>query len=162
MAWDPAGLLYGRTGFTAISQRWGDQNQNHPTASVVALTRRHGYTRGHGMIENYEADGFYDRWNGKKVWFANANNQVKEVTIRKAFVRKGGPSGPVDYTILLFDQDLDSSITPMSVMPQHLIGNALGPSGILLPCRGSDLRFRGWVVPSSKSRGLLFIWCQWV
>ena len=83
-------------------------------APITALTRRHGYTRGHGM----GADGMAKNRSGKKVWFVTTNNAIVEVKVLREFIRtrSGGSGGNSDYTILLFNKDLPESIVPMRVV----------------------------------------------
>jgi hypothetical protein len=85
---------------------------------ITALTRRHGYARGHGM----GADGFNTRRAGLKVWFLTANNKLVEVKITQSVVRSFAGGQPIrDYTILLFDRDLPSGIEPVAVATTNLI-----------------------------------------
>ncbi len=65
------------------------------------------------------ATGLREDWNGKKVWFCAADNTLVEVTVAKAIVRDGNEAGvDYDYTILVFNQDLPPSITPMAVISE--------------------------------------------
>src|SRR5690242_1531679 len=74
--WNTNSLIWGLKGFTAISPCW--EVESAPgQVPVTALTRRHGYTRGHGM----GADGFNTNFAGKKIWFLTANNSIVEVTV---------------------------------------------------------------------------------
>ncbi|HYT20924.1 MAG TPA: hypothetical protein VEW05_11930 [Candidatus Polarisedimenticolia bacterium] len=115
LAWNTNCLLYGMTGFTAISQANSFQGNLAP---VTALTKRHGYTAGH-VIAAPGSDGF----NGHadtKVWFCTAFNQVVEMTNVIAYVRY---TNGYDYTIFIFTEDLTNTITPLSVMnPPGSIG----------------------------------------
>ena len=107
--WNPTSLVWGMKGFTALSPCW-EMEGNPGQIPITALTRRHGYTRGHSM----GPDSFGTRFRGKKVWFLTADNTVVETTVLREVVRTAGTSGR-DYTILLFSSDLPSSIEPMRV-----------------------------------------------
>jgi len=110
--WNPNSLIHGWRGWTAISpcwegEVWGGQ------LPITALTRRHGYTRGHGM----GADGFSTNYVGRKVWFVTAQNELVVVKVLRQVVRIGGTDAHSrrDYTIFLFDRDLPTGIEPMAV-----------------------------------------------
>ncbi len=109
--WNTNSLIWGMHGMTAISPCWEDEGAPGQVP-ITALTRRHGYTRGHDM----GADGFATRRKGKKVWFVTADNQTVEVKVKREVVRtREGPTKE-DYTILLFDRDLPASIEPPQVI----------------------------------------------
>ncbi len=110
-AWDTNGLMWGMKGLTALSPCWEGEGFSGQVP-ITALTRRHGYTRGHGM----GPDGFRTDFRGKKVWFVTLDNQVVEATVSSAVVRTIGGSHR-DYTILLFNRDLPDSIQPLRVAP---------------------------------------------
>jgi len=105
--WDTNGLIWGMRGMTAISPCWEDEGGNGQVP-ITALTRRHGYTRGHGM----GSDGFQKDRKGKRIWFVTRNNSVIQVTVKGMVVRV---HAGVDYTIFLFNKDLPDSIEPMRV-----------------------------------------------
>ncbi len=108
--WNTNSLIWGMKGVTALSPCW--EVEGLPgQVSVTALTRRHGYTRGHGMGD----DGFNTNFAGKKIWFLTADTKVIQVTVERDVVRtfKGGGR---DYTILLFSRDLPAGIQPMRVV----------------------------------------------
>jgi hypothetical protein len=107
LRWNTNCVLWGMQGLTALSPCWEDEGGSGQ-APVTALTRRHGYTRGHSM----GADGVTSGRTGKKVWFLTTNNVVVEATIRRALVRIAGAR---DYTLLLFEKDLPESIAPIRV-----------------------------------------------
>jgi hypothetical protein len=109
VVWNTNCLAYGMTGLTAISPCWQVEGYSGQVP-VTALTRRHGYARGHGM----GPDGFNTNFAGKKVWFLATNNTLVEATVARDVVRTTGQSHR-DYTILLFDKDLPPSIQPMRV-----------------------------------------------
>jgi hypothetical protein len=114
VAWNTNSLLWGLKGFTALSPCW--ENEGGPgQVPITALTRRHGYTRGHGM----GPDGFRALLAGKKVWFCAADNKLVEVRIRREVVRVTG-KGTNDYTLVLFDRDLPAGVTPVRVAPWKL------------------------------------------
>jgi hypothetical protein len=107
--WNTQGLMWGMKGLTALSPSW--ENEGAPgQVPITALTRRHGYSRGHSM----GADGSHTQFAGKKVWFVTTDNQVVEVKVLREVVRTGPASGR-DYTILLFDRDLPPGIEPIRV-----------------------------------------------
>jgi hypothetical protein len=121
LAWNTSSFIYGKTGFTAISQlnSWDINNPpNGPcVVPVTALTGRHGYTRGHGMggtATNY--------WLGfpnpplMTVWFCYPPTNVVQVNVLADIVRDYGTNYGGDYTVLLFDRDVTANgITPMQV-----------------------------------------------
>jgi hypothetical protein len=111
LAWNTNCLLWGIKGFTALSPCW--QNEGNPgQVPITALTRRHGYTRGHSM----GPDGFRTLLSGMKVWFLAANGAIVQATIARDVVRTRTAQDNRDYTIVLFDHDLPASIEPMSVL----------------------------------------------
>jgi hypothetical protein len=105
--WNTNSLIWGMKGFTALSPCWEGEGAAGQ-APVTALTRRHGYTRGHSM----GADGLTSARTGKKVWFVGPNNELIEIRIAGALIRTLPHAGR-DYTILLFEQDLPKAITPL-------------------------------------------------
>jgi hypothetical protein len=110
VAWNTNCLMWGMRGLTALSPCWEDEGSSGQVP-VTALTRRHGYTRGHGM----GVDGFTTNRNGKSVWFVTTNNTVVQTTVLRAVVRTLGESKR-DYTLLLFSDDLPTSIEPIRVV----------------------------------------------
>ena len=112
LAWDTNCLLYGFEGFTGISQC----NEFEGTLGqipVTLLTRRHGYTRGHGMGEN----GLHTSLAGKRVWFCTADNSVVQMTVAAELVRDEYVAGSFyDYTILVFTEDVPETISFVSVV----------------------------------------------
>ncbi len=107
IAWNTNSLMWGFRGLTALSPCWTGEG-SPGQVPITALTRRHGYTRGHGMGN----DGFGTARAGQKVWFAAADNTVVEVKILRDVVR----TTSADYTIVLFDRDLPQSIQPLRVV----------------------------------------------
>ena len=107
LSWNKDNLLWGMKGMTGLSPCWEGEG-NSGQVPITALTRRHGYTRGHGM----GPDGESTAWAGRKVWFVTAGNQRIEAIIARAVVRtiRG------DYTIFLFREDLPSGIEPLRVV----------------------------------------------
>ncbi len=108
--------MWGMRGLTALSPCWEDEGLSGQVP-ITALTRRHGYTRGHGM----GPVGFRALLTGKKVWFLTLDNQVIERRILREVVRTADPVHG-DYSILLFDQDLPDSISPIRVADQSNFG----------------------------------------
>ena len=114
--WNTNSLVWGLKGVTALSPCW--EVEGAPgQVPVTALTRRHGYTRGHGM----GADGFNTGFAGKKVWFLTANNKVVQAVVARDVVRTHGGGGNRDYTLLLFRDDLPSGIEPLRVTDPQLL-----------------------------------------
>lgn len=107
--WDTNSLVYGLKGFTALSPCW-ELEGTSGQAPVTLLTRRHGYTRGHGMGEQ----GLKRTFRGRKVWFVSAENKVVEVRVTSAVTRTSVEHG--DYTLLMFNEDLPPSIQPLRVV----------------------------------------------
>jgi hypothetical protein len=108
--WNPSSLLWGMKGFTALSPCWAMEG-NSGQVPITALTRRHGYARGHDM----GGDRVGTNYAGKKVWFVTAQNGVIEMTAEREIVRTAQASGR-DYTIILFNADLPDTIEPMRVV----------------------------------------------
>lgn len=107
--WNPNSLIWGMKGLTAICPCW--QWEGPPGwTPITALTRRHGYARGHDM----GPDGFGTALAGKKVWFFALNDTVVQTRIARQVVRTRETSHR-DYTIFVFDSDLPDSIEPMRV-----------------------------------------------
>lgn len=102
--WNTRSLLWGMRGLTALSPCWAGEGSSGQVP-VTALTRRHGYTRGHGM----GPEGFVDARKGQPVWFFTRENKRIRMKIIGEVVRlsKG------DYTLFLFDRDLPAGVTPL-------------------------------------------------
>jgi hypothetical protein len=107
--WNTNSLAWGMKGLTALSPCWEDEGSSGQ-APVTALTRRHGFTRGHSM----GADGITTARNGKKVWFLTTGDKIVEARVKLAMIRTY-PVSSRDYTILLFARDLPASIQPLRV-----------------------------------------------
>ena len=129
--WNPSSLLAGMRGMTAISPCW-EMEGNSGQVPITALTRRHGYARGHSM----GPDGVGTSLAGKTVWFVTAQNTIVQTTVARDVVRTKEGSGR-DYSILLFSSDLPDSIQPMRVVNEKDVFVAhskyvsgLGPSPI--------------------------------
>lgn len=106
VAWNTNSLVWGMKGMTALSPCWMGEGA-HGQVPVTALTRRHGYTRGHGMAP----DGLCNTWKGQKVWFVTKENRLVAATIARTMVR----ISQADYTIFLFRDNLPASIEPLRV-----------------------------------------------
>lgn len=107
--WNASGLMWGMRGLTALSPCW--EGEGAPgQIPITALSRRHGYTRGHGM----GPDGFRRVYAGKRVWFLTTDNSLVQMKVTREVVRTLPGSGR-DYTLVLFDRDLPASIEPMRV-----------------------------------------------
>jgi len=109
LEWNTNNLMWGMRGLTAISPCW--ESASPGIMPVTALTRRHGYTRGHGMGEDRIGKAFA----GKRVWFLTSDNTIVERKVVREIVRTMETCGR-DYTILLFASDLPDSVEPMQVM----------------------------------------------
>src|ERR1043166_5565473 len=76
VTWDTNGLMWGMKGLTALSPCW--EIEGAPgQVPVTALTRRHGYARGHSL----GPPGFSDAFRGRKVWFVTTNNAMIQATV---------------------------------------------------------------------------------
>ncbi len=112
LAWNTACKIYGKTGSTAIAG-----NNYHPGmlpeyTPYTLLTRRHAYMRGHGT----GSPGFHtEDWKDRKVWFCTTNGALVEARVKEGFVHYGQPDG-LDFSVVIFDADVTSAITPMPVM----------------------------------------------
>jgi hypothetical protein len=109
--WNTDSLMWGMRGLTALSPSW-ELEGNPGQVPITALTRRHGYARGHSM----GPDGIGTACAGKRVWFLSAQNTIVETKVLREVVRTRETSGGRDYTILLFSSDLPESIQPMRVI----------------------------------------------
>jgi len=102
--------MWGMKGLTALSPCWETEG-GAGQVPVTALTRRHGYTRGHSL----GPQGFSTVFAGKQVWFFTLSNSVVPRTVLRSVTRLGGDGQRRDYTILLFNEDLPAAIEPMRV-----------------------------------------------
>jgi hypothetical protein len=128
LAWNTNSVAWGMKGLTALSPCWQGEGSTGQVP-ITALTRRHGYTRGHGM----GPDGFYDTLKGQRVWFLAENGQVVEVRVAREVVRTLAGGAARDYTLLLFDRDLPASIQPLRVVAAtNLAAKCRCPAGA--PC----------------------------
>jgi hypothetical protein len=110
LRWNTNNLMWGRRGMTAISQvieGMGAFGQGE----ITALTRRHGYVRGHDMGPS----GMDPTRVGRRVWFCTRDNQLVERKIKLLLIRARDKGGTNDYSIILFDADLPPTIEPMRV-----------------------------------------------
>lgn len=111
-AWNTNSWVWGRRGLTACSpmseaETWPGNAPGQ--IAITAVTRRHGYTRGHSM------GGETGRaMIGVKVWFVTAGNEVIARTITGQQTRTSETSQR-DYTVVLFDADLPVSLPPVRV-----------------------------------------------
>ncbi|MBI3849128.1 MAG: hypothetical protein HY298_02385 [Verrucomicrobia bacterium] len=108
--WNTNGLMWDMKGLTALSPVWQEAGAGGQSP-ITALTRRHGYTRGHGT----GSPGFMTNRTGEKVWFVTTNNTLVEATVLRSVVRTTAESNR-DYMILLFNKDLPASIEPLRVV----------------------------------------------
>lgn len=108
--WNTKCLMWGMRGLTALSPCW-EREEAPGWFAITALTRRHGYARGH----NAGLEGFGDQFAGAKVWFLTIGNTVVERSICREVIRTFPVSGR-DYTLFLFNEDLPDGISPMKVV----------------------------------------------
>lgn len=89
------------------------QDSNGATTLITNtfLTRRHAYMRGHGAGD----PGLHPEWNTRKVWFCTQNNEVVEARIKEGYVHAYLGDG-LDYSVVIFQNDVTNTITPMAVM----------------------------------------------
>jgi hypothetical protein len=95
---------------TAMSPSWEWEGPPGHTP-ITALSRRHGYARGHMLGHDQIGSDFL----GKRVWFLDANNTLVTRKIQRAIVNTM-ERAKRDYTLVLFDSDLPSTIEPMRVV----------------------------------------------
>jgi hypothetical protein len=108
--WNTNCLMWGMKGLTALCPCW--QREEAPGwFPITALTKRHGYARGHDVA----ADGFHNGFAGAKVWFLTLDNRIVERTIVREVTRTF-PTSHRDYTLFLFNEDLPDSISPLRVV----------------------------------------------
>lgn len=110
--WNTNSVIWGLKGLTALSPCWEGEGYSGQVP-FTALTRRHAYTRGHGM----GPEGFQTLNAGRRVWFLTRNNVLVEAVIKRHVTRvsPGANGTHRDYTIALFDRDLPEDIEAMSV-----------------------------------------------
>jgi hypothetical protein len=111
LRWNTNSLLWGRKGMTAICQVHEDMG-SFGQCAITAVTRRHGYMRGHDMGPG----GLQPQRVGRRIWFCTRDNQVIERKVQFLLVRAREKDSPGDYSIILFDADLPPGIEPMRVM----------------------------------------------
>ena len=116
LRWNTNNLMWGRKGMTAISQVCEGEGA-FGQGGVIALTRRHGYVRGHSMGPS----GFNRSLVGHRVWYCTRDNQVIQRRVQLAFVRAPG-STQGDYSIFLLDADLPPEIEPLRVADAAQVG----------------------------------------
>ena len=123
--WETSNIMWGMTGLTALSPCW--QGEGSPgQVPVTALTRRHGYTRGHSIGD----PGFHKNFVNFRVWFLTLQNELVEVRVLREVVRCGHEG---DYTILLFDRDLPPSIQPLRVVSAPTLQEKYPGFQVLVP-----------------------------
>ena len=110
LRWNTNNLMWGRKGMTAISQVCEGMGA-FGQGSTTALTRRHGYLRGHDMGPS----GLHPEKVGRRVWFCTRYNQVIERKVQLLLTRGPDVPGQGDYSIVLLNGDLPPGIEPMRV-----------------------------------------------
>jgi hypothetical protein len=111
LRWNTNNFMWGRRGMTAISQVCEGMG-SFGQGEITALTRRHGYVRGHGMGPN----GLDPTRVGRRVWFCTRDNQLVERKIKLLLIQSPENGSTNDYSIILFDADLPPGIEPMRVV----------------------------------------------
>lgn len=114
--WNTNSLMWGMKGLTALGPNC-EFDLGSGQSPFTALTRRHGYTRGHSAGE----EGFNKSGSGKKIWFVTTANSIVEVKVVRRVCRTRAQGGDADYTIVLFDHDLPTTIEPIRVTSFDLI-----------------------------------------
>ena len=110
--WNTDNLMWGMKGLTALSPCWQGEGYSGQVP-LTALTRRHAYTRGHGM----GPEGFRANIAGHKAWFLTRDNVLVQAVIKRHVTRASATNGaPRDYTIVLFERDLPETIDSMAVL----------------------------------------------
>ena len=116
LRWDTNNFMWSRRGMTAISQVCEGMG-SFGQGGITALTRRHGYLRGHGMGPS----GLDPARVGRRVWFCTRDNRVVERKVKFILIRAPEEGSRLDYSIILFDADLPPGIEPMRVVdPEKL------------------------------------------
>jgi len=111
--WNTNSMIWGMKGLTALSPAWQVLSAGGQVP-FTALTRRHAYTRGHGL----GPEGFQTSSAGRKVWFLTRDNVLVSAVMKRHVTHASVTNGVrLDYTIVLFDRDLPATIDTMSVAP---------------------------------------------
>jgi hypothetical protein len=149
LRWNTNNLMWGRKGVTAICQvieGMGSFGQG----AMTALTRRHGYVRGHDMGPN----GLDPTRVGRRVWFCTRDNQLVERRIKLLYIRAREQGSTYDYSIILFDADLPPAIEPMRVADhakvwhKYLFGDSIHKPVFMALQEGRvSANVPGWIVP---------------
>jgi len=129
--WSTNSVLWGMKGFTGLSPCWQGEGYSGQVP-FTALTRRHAYTRGHGV----GAEGFNTQMAGDKVWFVTRDQKLVEAVIKRHVTRFSAGTNGVhrDYTIVLFDRDLPETIEPLRVaMPDEVQSKYRSPQRATWP-----------------------------
>lgn len=127
--WNTNSLIWGMRGMTALSPCWQYEGPPGQTP-ITALTRRHGYTRGHAM----GADRVSSSYAGMKVWFLTTQNSIVQTTVLREIVRTRETSAR-DYTLVLFSSDLPETIQPIRVVAENQV-YSLGQNCKYVYCSG--------------------------
>lgn len=124
--WNTNNVAWGLRGLTALSPCW--EGEGYPgQVPFTALTRRHAYTRGHGV----GVEGFGSSRAGQKVWFLTRDNTLVEAVIARHVTRTSPTNGVHrDYTLVLFDRDLPDSIEPVRVVGSTNLQAHYRPTGL--------------------------------
>lgn len=149
LRWNTNNLMWGLKGMTAICQVWECMGA-FGQVSITALTRRHGYVRGHSMGPS----GLDPTRVGRRVWFCSRDNQVIERRMQLILIRAPDVRDQTDYSLILFDADLPPGIEPLrvadrdKVQRKYLIGDG-SHKPIFMTLQGGfvNASLPGWTVP---------------
>lgn len=123
---NPDCLITGISNLTAISQ-CNEFQGGRGQIPVTALTRRHGFSRGHGFGVDYGGTSITN-WDGvanKEVVFVGHDNTIVTMLVSNRITFWDANH---DYTVFIFTSDLPSSITPLKVTTNlSLISPSLYP-----------------------------------
>ncbi len=111
LRWNTNNLLWGRKGMTGFSQVFEGMGA-FGQGIITALTRRHGYVRGHGMGPS----GLDPTRVGRRAWFCTRDNRLIERKMQLILVRFMDEGHVRDYSLILFDADLPAEIEPLRVV----------------------------------------------
>ena len=150
LRWNTNSLLWGRKGMTAICQVHEDMGALGQCA-ITALTRRHGYMRGHDMGPS----GLQPQRVGRRIWFCTRDNQVIERQVQFLLVHAREKGSPGDYSIILFDADLPQGGFVSGGIPGWVVLVRGGDSGapIMLPLP-DEVVFYGGITTTPPSAGM--------
>jgi hypothetical protein len=140
-------LVHGAVGLTALCQCHTGQGYRGQVP-MIAITRRHLYSRGHGMGVEFSTNVPVLFNYRTKLYFCTADNKVIEAVSTNKLVYYGGG---YDFSIIALTADL-----PPDIVPVRCINPAVfGPS----PCAFPDKMFSPEPMISTRQNGRLD--CGW-